>query len=194
VLEGGHPVDGLPVLVELRRDAAGPVREEVLEEEQRLVRLPPLPAAVEAREAPVQDARDPDVLVDVERLPGYAAHRPDVRRRRVPVRRLLRQATRTHAARAHERRSEETDRPTVSHQGIQDGAPRVTEGKSDLQLRRGDVGERQPRGADLAGQVGGGLPPELVEEGRVHGNRCPAAAEEARSRDGTGSDRPALHG
>lgn len=37
------------------------------------------------------------------------------------------------------------------------------------QLRRGDVGEREPRGADLAGEVGGRLPPELVEEGRVHG-------------------------
>lgn len=39
MLEGGHPGDGVPVLLELRRDAPGPVREEVLQEEERLVGL-----------------------------------------------------------------------------------------------------------------------------------------------------------
>lgn len=91
VLEGGHPVDGVPVLLELRRDAPGPVREEVLQKEERFVGLPPLPP-VEAREAAVEDVGDPDVLVDLERLPRYEPHRLDVRRRRVPVRRLLRHA------------------------------------------------------------------------------------------------------
>lgn len=53
---------------------------------------------------------------------------------------------------------------------------------SNSQLRRGDVGECEPRGADLAGEVGGRLAPELVEEGRFHGDRyLPCRGEEARA-------------
>jgi hypothetical protein len=56
VLEGGHLPDDVPVLLELQRDAARAVREEVLQEEQRLVRLSPLPP-VERRQP--EDLSDP---------------------------------------------------------------------------------------------------------------------------------------
>jgi hypothetical protein len=42
-LECGHLPDDVPVLLELERDAAWAVGEEVLQQQQRLVGLPPLP-------------------------------------------------------------------------------------------------------------------------------------------------------
>lgn len=49
MLEGDHLLDDLPIPLELQRDATGAVRQEVLEEEEGLVRLTPLPP-VEPRE------------------------------------------------------------------------------------------------------------------------------------------------